>query len=285
MVGSVAAQRFDEEGIARDLEDLRRLEVLARAHHGVVAALAEDGPVAPVRLATIFRDDDGVRTLLRERAEELTTLLDRLGTCREWGVKVWATGSPAPPEPAATPATTTNGPPGTAYLMRRRAEREAGSRLHAHGTALADRLHAALAGIAVAEQRLALQDASLSGRREEMLLNATYLVRREDEDAFRSTAGADGDEAHRRRLHGPVAAVLVRHRGRPVSAPARAARAGDELALVDLLDRLLAGGVVLTGEITISLADVDLIQVSLRALISSVQTLADAGDAAEAADA
>ena len=50
-----------------------------------------------------------------------------------------------------------------------------------------------------------------------------------------------------------------------------------ELALVDLLDRLLAGGVVLTGDITISLADVDLVHVSLRALISSVQTLAETG--------
>lgn len=52
------------------------------------------------------------------------------------------------------------------------------------------------------------------------------------------------------------------------------ARPEDELALVDLLDRLLAGGVVITGDITISLADVDLVHVSLRALISSVQTLA-----------
>ena len=46
-----------------------------------------------------------------------------------------------------------------------------------------------------------------------------------------------------------------------------------DVALVDLLDRLLAGGVVITGEITISLADVDLVHVSLRALISSVDTL------------
>jgi hypothetical protein len=46
----------------------------------------------------------------------------------------------------------------------------------------------------------------------------------------------------------------------------------DELHLVDLLDRLLAGGVVLTGDVTISLAGVDLVQVSLRALISSVAT-------------
>jgi hypothetical protein len=46
-----------------------------------------------------------------------------------------------------------------------------------------------------------------------------------------------------------------------------------EVALVDLLDRLLAGGVVITGEITISLAEVDLVHVSLRALISSVDKL------------
>lgn len=46
-----------------------------------------------------------------------------------------------------------------------------------------------------------------------------------------------------------------------------------DVALVDLLDRLLAGGVVITGDITISLADVDLVHVSLRALISSVENL------------
>ena len=53
------------------------------------------------------------------------------------------------------------------------------------------------------------------------------------------------------------------------------ARPNDQLALVDLLDRLLAGGVVLTGDVTISLAGVDLVHVSLRALISSVSTLAE----------
>ncbi|GAB3292345.1 gas vesicle protein [Parasphingorhabdus pacifica] len=44
-----------------------------------------------------------------------------------------------------------------------------------------------------------------------------------------------------------------------------------EVALVDLLDRLLAGGVVLTGDVTISLAGVDLVRVSLRAIITSIR--------------
>ncbi len=47
----------------------------------------------------------------------------------------------------------------------------------------------------------------------------------------------------------------------------------DRLSLIDLLDRLLAGGVVITGDITISLAGVELVQVSLRALITSIATL------------
>ncbi len=62
VVGSVAPERFDEDGLAAGLEDLGRLEELARAHHGVVAALADDGPVAPVRLATVFRVDEDAFT-------------------------------------------------------------------------------------------------------------------------------------------------------------------------------------------------------------------------------
>ncbi|MFB7983658.1 gas vesicle protein [Streptomyces vinaceus] len=43
-----------------------------------------------------------------------------------------------------------------------------------------------------------------------------------------------------------------------------------QVALVDLLDRLLSGGVVLTGDLVLSIADIDLVRISLRALIVSV---------------
>jgi hypothetical protein len=45
-----------------------------------------------------------------------------------------------------------------------------------------------------------------------------------------------------------------------------------DVALVDLVDRLLGGGVVIAGDITLAVADVDLVYVQLRALISSVAT-------------
>jgi hypothetical protein len=45
-----------------------------------------------------------------------------------------------------------------------------------------------------------------------------------------------------------------------------------QISLVDLLDRLLGVGVVLSGDVVISLAGVDLVQVKLHALISSVRS-------------
>lgn len=45
------------------------------------------------------------------------------------------------------------------------------------------------------------------------------------------------------------------------------------IALVDLLDRVLAGGVVIHGEVTLSIADVELVHISLRALLTSISAL------------
>lgn len=52
-------------------------------------------------------------------------------------------------------------------------------------------------------------------------------------------------------------------------------------SLVDLLDRLLAGGVVIAGDVTLSIADIDLVRVRLLALVSSVGTITPEIPAAE----
>lgn len=56
---------------------------------------------------------------------------------------------------------------------------------------------------------------------------------------------------------------------RPSENPANAPL--QPVALVDLLDRLLGAGVVISGDLVISLAGVDLVQVRLHALIASVR--------------
>ena len=46
-----------------------------------------------------------------------------------------------------------------------------------------------------------------------------------------------------------------------------------EVTLLELVDRVLNKGVVLSGDITLSVAAVDLVYVGLRVLLSSVATL------------
>jgi hypothetical protein len=46
-----------------------------------------------------------------------------------------------------------------------------------------------------------------------------------------------------------------------------------EITILDVLDRVLTKGVVITGDIVISVADIDLIYVGLRVLLSSVETM------------
>jgi hypothetical protein len=50
-----------------------------------------------------------------------------------------------------------------------------------------------------------------------------------------------------------------------------------DVALVDLIDRLLGGGVVIVGDITLAAADVDLVYLGLRVLLSSVATAEEKG--------
>ena len=46
-----------------------------------------------------------------------------------------------------------------------------------------------------------------------------------------------------------------------------------QVTLLELVDRVLNKGVVLSGDITLSVADVDLVYVGLRVLLASVATL------------
>jgi gas vesicle structural protein len=62
------------------------------------------------------------------------------------------------------------------------------------------------------------------------------------------------------------------------------APSADEISLLELADRLLNRGVVLTGEATISVAGVDLIYLGLNVVLTAVENLRGARDPAAARD-
>ena len=201
VVSAVDAVRFSEEALQRSLEDLQWLEATARAHHAVVAAAAQGGPVAPVRLATVYLDDDRVRGLLTEKEAAFASALDRVRGRVEWGVKGFAAPSAASAEPEPAPGAG----PGASYLAKRLAQRNSAARGQEAALAAAEAVHRELAGAALAERRYPPQDPRLTGRQEEMVLNAAYLVPADGAAALRDVVEAHAEGAVRLELTGPWA--------------------------------------------------------------------------------
>ncbi|NMH95640.1 GvpL/GvpF family gas vesicle protein [Pseudonocardia bannensis] len=203
VVSSVDTAEFGEEALRRNLEDLSWLERTARAHHAVVDAVARPGPAAPLRLATVYLSDDNVRSMLDEQQVRFTTALDRVRGRAEWGVKAF--GRPQPVDPVGEEPTGPAAGPGTTYLMRRRTERDRAARSLAQAHEQAERLHTSLARLAVTSRAYPPQDPRLSGERDEMVLNAAYLVEETRGPAVRELVDTWDAPGLRLELTGPWA--------------------------------------------------------------------------------
>jgi Gas vesicle synthesis protein GvpL/GvpF len=183
LVSTVDLEEYGEEALRRNLESLPWVEATARAHHGVVDAVARSAPTAPVRIATVYRDDDRVRDLLRERRDELTEVLGRVVGRSEWGVKAYAIAETPAQEPSEADAAAGERP-GMAYLRRRKQQQQSREQASQRLAERAQQIHAEVSRVAVASRQHPPQDPRLSGHQGTMILNTAYLIDDDRADAL-----------------------------------------------------------------------------------------------------
>ncbi|GAA1971640.1 GvpL/GvpF family gas vesicle protein [Catenulispora subtropica] len=176
VAGRVPRADFDEEPLRARLEDVAWLDRTVRTHHRVIAALATTRPVLPMRYATVYREDSGVSAMLSAHRDELLAILERITGCTEWGVKIYLAHASSALSDSDSVQPADEQRPGTAYLLRRKAQRWDRQETLRLAADEVGRFHGALAATAVERARHPLQDSETSGRREPMLLNGAYLV-------------------------------------------------------------------------------------------------------------
>ncbi|WP_367047436.1 GvpL/GvpF family gas vesicle protein [Streptomyces sp. Je 1-332] len=203
VVGTVPEEDFGEEPLRRHLEDLDWLSATARAHQAVIDALTVVTTPLPLRLATVFRDDAGVRAMMEAREDSFRRTLDRLDGRVEWGVKVYSDAQAA--SPAAEPEKPASG---RDYLRQRRQRNKAHEEMWESAEKFAHRLHDTLCEGAEDARLHAPQNSALSKETGRNVLNAAYLVSRSDSEAFvELVEGVKGQESGMRvELTGPWAA-------------------------------------------------------------------------------
>jgi Gas vesicle synthesis protein GvpL/GvpF len=183
VVSRVPLSEFGEEPLRRNLNELEWLERVARRHEEVLERALERATIVPLRLCTIFQDEDGVRRMLDEQRTTLTAALERLTGRQEWGVKLLvdrpaleAAARDRTEDVDAVEEDLDERSAGGAYMLRRRLERrvrEAADRL---AVSVADDVHARLQDWASDAVLNPPQNRELSGHEGEMLLNGAYLV-------------------------------------------------------------------------------------------------------------
>jgi hypothetical protein len=202
----VRLAEFGEEALRRNLEDLDWLEATARAHHQVIDAVALQGPLVPMRLATIYSGDAQIAAMLDERGADFREALGRISGRQEWGVKAYANRQPETGGDSAAPGPSSPGTgAGAAYLRRRRDQLTAQRNARQETLASAEMIHAELSRYAAETRLHPPQAPQLTGSKAPMILNAAYLLdsARHEEFAAAVTALAGRHPGLRLELTGP----------------------------------------------------------------------------------
>ena len=193
VVCSVPEAEFSEAGLKEQLEDLDRLEALARSHHAVVDSLATQTTILPLRLATVYLDDERVAGMLADSSTGLRALLDRLRDHVEWGVKVYADPSASASETSASETSASAGQveeaaesPGRAFLQRRRAQRNTREEAYRAAQEAVQRALAAASSFAVDRVAHRPQQGELAEGEGENIANEAFLVPLSRTEEFRS---------------------------------------------------------------------------------------------------
>jgi hypothetical protein len=185
LVSTVSTSEFSE-GVLRDrLENLEWLRTHVAAHERVQREAFRQTQILPFRFLTIYRDEQSLRDVLSARAEEFRTMLTSLEGMVELGVRVsfdrqsvaasveegdWANANLA--QDHATQGQ------GRSYLVSRKVADDVNRTVAEVAERQALMIHDECCQLAARAVILKAQDNRLAGRKDEVILNAAYLVSR-----------------------------------------------------------------------------------------------------------
>lgn len=127
----VNPHEFSQEVIDRRAGDLEWLGAIGYRHQDVVADLMKRTAIVPLRAFTLFSSEEALRSYLREHAETLKKVLERLDGKQEWTLQVefepsrWSESLASRVESLRTlQSEIESAAPGKAFLLRKKLEDE-----------------------------------------------------------------------------------------------------------------------------------------------------------------
>jgi hypothetical protein len=196
-VSRVAAGKFEQSSLQRNLEDLDWVAAETTKHERIVEAVMRDRCVIPFRFATLFHTDENLRTRLRTHDEEFKTLLEQLENKAEWGVKAYCDTEKLGNDVCAQDGPISSldealrlAPPGRAFLLGKKREELVRAALLGRVDRYVQQTVEALQPISFQVRMNRVLPPGTTDRCGAMILNAAFLVDNHDARTFVETANA-----------------------------------------------------------------------------------------------
>jgi len=206
VTSAVPRAEYEEEPLNARLQDLEWLAPRAASHQELNGKLLElASAVIPLAFGAIYRDPQGVRELLRTRADDFGDRLRAVEGRAEWIVSIEREGSGAPLGAAvrALDDEIAAASPGKAFLLGKRRDEAIRENRRLRDAGLAEETLAVIEAVAERVYREPLIDDPATAA----VARFSLLVRREREvelDGVVGRLGATGEsEGYRIRLSGP----------------------------------------------------------------------------------
>jgi hypothetical protein len=203
---AVLASDYEEAPLNERLQDLEWLAPRAASHQEVNGKLLElTDAVIPLAFGAIYRDAEGVRELLRSRADDFADRLRAVEGRAEWVVSIERDGSAAGAGGAvrALDAEIAAAPPGRAFLLGKRRDEVIREERRTRDAAVAEETWATIEAIAERVYREPLIDDPTTAA----IARFSVLARRDREvelgDVVRRLGASGVSEGYRVRLSGP----------------------------------------------------------------------------------
>jgi hypothetical protein len=175
LVSRIPLAEWGEERLREHLADMGWVETVARRHEEVLEAVAASRTLIPMRLCTIYRDQEAVRGMMRRETAAMRDALRMLAGRAEWAVKVFSAGVPEPAG-ADVDGAVDDASSGAAYLQQRQRAHRSRARADERQTEACEAIHARLGSLAVRALLIPSQRPEVSGHSGEMLFNGVYLL-------------------------------------------------------------------------------------------------------------
>jgi len=194
IVKIVSESEYSEENLKLNLSNVQWLELNAREHIAIIMMFMKHCTVIPFKFGTIFQTEDNLKKFIYDYSDSLTENLIRVEWKEEWAIKFFCDRKTLSiqidelsEEAAAMERQIMASSPGKAFLLKRKKNDLIENEMNRLSKFYGQECYNEFKNLSESTSLNNILPKEFTGRNDEMILNATFLVNKDKVNEFVST--------------------------------------------------------------------------------------------------